>query len=346
MTLFITYALISIFLFSIFKQFLLKKKFLIENIKENKHKLLLKNINKKPKLYLGGLYLLITSYFIILNHNEKLIFCFVFIFLVGLASDLNLLNSPIKRFFLQILAIFFLLFISNTLVEQTRIEVIDNMLSNFYFKIIFTSFCFLVLINGFNFIDGTNLNLIIYSLIVIFYLFILSLNDFINFDINLYFLIFSLILLACYNFNSSVLMGDAGAYLVGIIFGYFSIFFANSNTFISPIYILNLLWYPAFENLFSIIRKKFFKIKVSFADNCHLHHLIYKYLNKKFKQNSRYNNSLTGIVINSYNFIFIGLSTLIVNHSVGLSMILLMNIIFYFIIYNFLYNHLKHSKLL
>ena len=346
MTFLVIYVLISIFIFTFLKQFFLKKKFLIENIKENKHKLLLKNNDNKPKLYLGGLYLLITSYFIILNHNEKLIFCFISIFLVGLFSDINLLNSPKKRFFLQILIIFFLLFISNTFVEQTRIEILDNMLSNLYFKIIFTSFCYLVLINGFNFIDGVNLNLLGYSLIVVFYLFVLSLNDFTEFNINFYFLIFGLTLLAFYNFNSSVLMGDAGAYLVGTIFGYFSIVIANNNIFISPIYILNLLWYPAFENLFSIIRKKFFKINASYPDNFHLHHLIYKFLNKKFRQNLKNNNSLTGIIINLYNFIFIGLSTLIVNHSVGLSMLLLMNIVFYFTIYNFLYNQLRYSKLL
>lgn len=346
MTFLVIYVLISVFIFTFLKQFFLKKKILIENIKENKHKLLLKNNDNKPKLYLGGLYLLITSYFIILNHNEKLIFCFISIFLVGLFSDINLLNSPKKRFFLQILIIFFLLFISNTFVEQTRIEILDNMLSNLYFKIIFTSFCYLVLINGFNFIDGVNLNLLGYSLIVVFYLFVLSLNNFSEFNINFYFLIFGLILLAFYNFNSSVLMGDAGAYLVGTIFGYLSIVIANNNIFISPIYILNLLWYPAFENLFSIIRKKFFKINASYPDNFHLHHLIYKFLNKKFRQNLKNNNSLTGIIINLYNFIFIGLSTLIVNHSVGLSMLLLMNIVFYFTIYNFLYNHLRYSKLL
>ena len=81
MILFINLCSYLNFYLFIFKHFLLKQKFLIENIKENKHKLLLKNKNKKPKLYLGGLYLLITSYFIIINHNEKLIFCFDFYFL-------------------------------------------------------------------------------------------------------------------------------------------------------------------------------------------------------------------------------------------------------------------------
>ena len=33
--------------------------------------------------------------------------------------------------------------------------------------------------------------------------------------------------------------------------------FANQNTQIAPLFIVNLLWYPAFENLFTIIRRKF-----------------------------------------------------------------------------------------
>ena len=41
-----------------------------------------------------------------------------------------------------------------------------------------------------------------------------------------------------------------------------------------------LLWYPAFENLFSLIRRSF-KKNVSEADKLHLHQLIFRYLNKK-----------------------------------------------------------------
>ena len=123
---------LSQFFYLLYSNTFFKTKFLIENIKENKHKLLLKNKNKKPKLYLGGLYLLITSYFMIINHNEKLIFCFIFIFLVGLASDLNLLNSPIKRF-LQILTIFFY-FYFKYVCRTNKNRNYDNMLSNFILK--------------------------------------------------------------------------------------------------------------------------------------------------------------------------------------------------------------------
>ena len=50
-------------------------------------------------------------------------------------------------------------------------------------------------------------------------------------------------------------MGDSGAYILGLFFGFTLIHFSNDNIDISPIYILVLLWYPAFENLFSILRK-------------------------------------------------------------------------------------------
>ena len=50
---------------------------------------------------------------------------------------------------------------------------------------------------------------------------------------------------------------------------------------ISPYYIANLLWYPAFENLFSIFRRTIYKKKNYKADNDHLHQLIFKYFKKK-----------------------------------------------------------------
>ena len=70
-------------------------------------------------------------------------------------------------------------------------------------------------------------------------------------------------------------MGDSGAYLLGFLFGYYAIILANENLNISPFYILNLLWYPAFENLFSILRKIKSKISVSTPDNYHLHHFVF-----------------------------------------------------------------------
>ena len=44
---------------------------------------------------------------------------------------------------------------------------------------------------------------------------------------------------------------------------------------------MNLLWYPAYENLFSIIRKINNKNSAFNPDNHHLHHLILIHLKKE-----------------------------------------------------------------
>ena len=49
----------------------------------------------------------------------------------------------------------------------------------------------------------------------------------------------------------------------------------NLSEKISPYFIACLLWYPAYECLFSIIRKRLKKNFLTKADNKHLHHLIF-----------------------------------------------------------------------
>ena len=51
------------------------------------------------------------------------------------------------------------------------------------------------------------------------------------------------------------MLGDAGAYILSFFVGYLIIKCHNFNPNISPYFFITLLWYPCFENLFSIIRK-------------------------------------------------------------------------------------------
>ena len=97
-----------------------------------------------------------------------------------------------------------------------------------------------------------------------------------NFD-DLEILIFSMTLLLILNFGY-IFLGDGGSYIVGLIIGYYLINLNNLNINISPYYIAVLLWYPAFENLFSLLRRLANKINVSKPDNSHLHQLLYKFL--------------------------------------------------------------------
>ena len=341
MAILIIYSLFTIIFFTLIKNFFFKKNFLIENLSKNSHNLLLKNDFKKPKFYLGGLYFLFILFFIFLDISQVFLACITLIYFVGLSSDLNILNSPKIRLILQILIIFLLVYGANSFVEETRIDIVDSLLANFYFKSIFTIFCFLVLINGLNFIDGVNLNLIGYTFTVLLCLNLIILRDNISFNYEYFqFLLISLIILAIFNYSSSIIMGDGGAYTIGLLLGFLLIKVANENYIVSPFYVLNVLWYPAFENLFSIIRKIKSNISISKSDNFHLHHLIYNFLNKNYKKKKEINNTRTGIIINCYNSIFIFTASIYSYHTLTLIFLLILNVLVYVFIYRYLYMRL------
>ena len=76
------------------------------------------------------------------------------------------------------------------------------------------------------------------------------------------------------------MLGDAEAYILSFFVGYLIIICHNSNPDISPYFFITLLWYPCYENLFSIIRKLKNKFSPLVPDNNHLHQLIYQRFNK------------------------------------------------------------------
>ena len=139
----------------------------------------------------------------------------------------------------------------------------------------------MVLINGSNFIDGLNGLAIGHYLIVFFILFTNSFFDLLNFDyINSISLIIIFLFLLILNFNNKLFLGDSGSYLISILTGYFLIKIYNLDQTVSPFFIALLLWYPCFENLFSIIRKFNLNSSPLRPDNKHLHQLIFIYIKK------------------------------------------------------------------
>ena len=103
----------------------------------------------------------------------------------------------------------------------------------------------------------------------------------------LFYVMSFLFILNLFNF---LYLGDSGSYLVGFLYGYFLIDINSLNSLISPYFIALLLWYPAFENLFSIIRKKIIKLDPLDADNLHFHQLLFYFF--KRKKNNYIKNSL------------------------------------------------------
>ena len=259
--------------------------------------------------------------------------------MIGLLSDIDYLNSPIKRLILQFLSIAFFVVITNTHVSSIRIPYFDSLFGNLYFKYLLTIICLTILINGTNFIDGLNTLSIGYYLLVTLTIYYVNSEFKLDFEMNSFKIIgLVLIILFFFNLFGKLYLGDAGAYLISFYIGYELINISNLSQMISPYFIALLLWYPAYENLFSIIRKKLSNSSVINADNNHLHQLIFLFFKKKSIP-LVFSNFYAALIINIFNFITFYLATENISQTKNLIIIILCNLM----IYNFTYWHLKKS---
>ena len=306
-----------------------KKNYLLDNPNFSIHKELTKNKNLPLT---GGITFLILFLIFVDGFIELKIFGSL-IFFIGLFSDLNFINSPKLRFFAQIIiTLLFVYFFQNN-VFFTDINIIDKFLENYYFSIFFTAFCLLILINGTNFIDGLN------GLVITYYIIVLSILTLASNLFNLYIdldlvvnLVLILLILLIFNVTNKNFIGDSGSYLISFIIGSFLISFYNQNQNVSSLFIVLLLWYPAFEIFFSIIRKLIKKKNPFLPDRSHLHQKIFlKILNKNEKEFK--SNLFTSFLINFYNIIIFLISLYFINNSNLISLVLTINISIYLIFF-------------
>ncbi|MDB9827296.1 undecaprenyl/decaprenyl-phosphate alpha-N-acetylglucosaminyl 1-phosphate transferase [Candidatus Pelagibacter sp.] len=283
----------------------------------------------------GGIVIFLSIFLLSFYELNSIIWYFAAIFLIGFFSDLKKLNSPIIRFLLQLLVIIGCVYASNIILTITKIVFLDYFLSNYLFSIFFTSFCILIIINGSNFIDGVNSLAIGYYIIISLALVILQNNEFhVLFHFSISSLILCLSILYIFNLFNKLYLGDSGAYLLGFMFSVELINFYTENI-VSPFFIILLLWYPAFENLFSILRKINLKKSAIKPDTNHLHQLIFSFFKSKNYSLIKANN-ITGISINIYNgfVVLLGVSN---PSNTELQIIL---IVLSIVIYTFLYMRL------
>tara|TARA_B100000780_G_C21126353_1_gene457163 strand:- start:3347 stop:4351 length:1005 start_codon:yes stop_codon:yes gene_type:complete len=313
--------------------YLCKKNFFLLNQSGDKHQVF---VGKISAPLIGGV-IIFFLIFVFNFNNLDLFFVYIFsIFIIGLLSDLKKLNSPALRLMLQIFTILLAVYFSNIIIVNTRLNFLDQLLDNYYFAIIFTSFCILIIVNGTNFIDGVNSLVIGYYIIICLSLLFLEQKGFtLLFNYPLQLIITFLIILFFFNLFNKLYLGDAGAYLLGFLFSIELINFYLQNITISPFFIILLLWYPAFENLFSILRKMNLKRSPINPDTNHLHQLVYAYLVKKnFTQLSA--NNITGIAINAYNAFVVIISLMNPSYTILQIILIIVNLL----VYTFLYMRL------
>ena len=208
--------------FYFLNNFFIKKK-ILPNFSGENHQLF---VGEKNTPLTGGLFLILIFVIFFLKINIIIVLHLFFIYLLGVSSDIKSQIKPILRLFLQLLIVVSFVITNELNINHTRVLILDNILLNYYFNIIFVSFCILILINGTNFIDGLN------GLVITYYLSILTIIFYLKSNYNLILnenyigvLIFSLIFLLILNLFNKLFLGDSGSYVLGLFFWIFFNFF-------------------------------------------------------------------------------------------------------------------------
>ena len=289
---------------------------------------------------IGGIYITILFTLILFQIEKYFQIAILFsIFLLGISVDLKILKSPKKRLLIQTLIVVLLAYILKLEIIDTRIEFFDLIIEPKIINFCFVIFCLLVLINGSNFMDGLNGLLIGYYIMITIILLKINFFKFNNIDNELSIIfITTFFFIFIFNISNKLYLGDNGVYVLSAFFGSMLINYHQNFPRISPYFFILLLWYPCFENLFSIIRK--FKLKRSpiYPDTNHLHQLLFYYLRKKNSFKDLINNNLSSMIILIINFFifFISLNNI---YSTKLQIFTLFSaIMIYLITYVFLFN--------
>ena len=315
-----------------------KKKILIHNATLSSHK---KNFKKDIPL-IGGLYLFLCIFFTALFLKNDLFYSLTFYsvsyLILGLVSDTSKIFAPKMRLIATIIISTSIIVHAGIIIETIDIKIIDALLKYNLISIIFFSLCIALVVNGFNFIDGTHGNVSIYSILIFLSLSQISKNPEIFYFLSIIISIFSIL-----NFNEKCFLGDNGAYFLGAFVSLLLIkFFIIQD--LNSFYIAGLLIYPVMEVIWSIFRKKINGFNVVYADKLHLHHLIHRLI-LKFKISNKYSSIFASISINSINGLFIYFYTENFMDKTNLikfiSLYILTYVLSYYLLINFLNKKLK-----
>ena len=335
---FIYLSTLLIFILFINK-FLIKKNILINETGDLHQKF----SSKSSVPLTGGIFIFLGFLFYYDGIYSFILFSLA-ILILGILSDLKLIRSAKKKLLLQIFFILFYIIYNDVQLSDTRIDFLDMILRNNYINYFFVTFCILIIVNGSNFIDGMNTLCIGYYLLITSIIYYLKLSDLISIEnISILYLFIVLLFAFIINLKNKFFLGDSGAYLIGFFFSILLINIYKWNPGLSPFFIILLLWYPSYENLFSIFRKNILKKSAMYPDAKHAHQLIYFFINKRCRLTSFQSNIFTSQIINTYNFLIMLIALNFISNSKIQISLIVFNIMFYNLIYLKLFKY-KYTK--
>ena len=245
-------------------------------------------------LRIGSLFLFLPLIIIYLINDEfksmsfyLIIICSSVIIFLTVLEDIKHFLSPKLRlailFFVSTIYVFFAdlpnIKISSIFIDRQNIII-------FYSLYILS---LIMIMNGFNFIDGLN-GLSSFNFITIFISIYFLADLYQDEEIknwSMFLILLSLFFLVLNFPFGKLFLGDSGSYLYAFLSGSTIIMLFERNAEAPTLLALLVLAYPITEIIFSIIRKSLKKFSPMAPDNLHIHQLIYKKLNgdKKFRNN-------------------------------------------------------------
>lgn len=319
----------------------------------------LKKYNNVQKVHhyntprLGGfiIYIVYFGFLLFFYQNKSFFFnivvSFTPMFYVAIKEDLFIQTNPNLRIIMMILSSLIFFNIEQIIFPEINFPILNKIHSNIFILLSFFIFSSLVIINGFNLVDGMN-GLLGFTMIVqLLGIIIIShqIGDVVLVEISILILLPILIFLIFNYPFGRIFIGDLGAYLFGFIISMLVIKLFGDNKDLLSWNAVLILFYPSFELLFSFIRKIFFEKKHPLkADDLHLHTIIYKFgLTKKI--NSKLMNNLVVILLIPFWFTPLIVIKIYNNLTLIILVILFLSILYIFS-YIFLRKYLTSKKIL
>ena len=279
-------VLLNIFLLIKFDFY--SKFFKIEDEPDNVRK-----IHKKNTKVLGGTIILINlifyalfflivdkEYLELIHDSQKNFIIFIItalsMYTIGLLDDKKNLNALNKLIFTTII-ISISLFFNKKLITEINLSFVEQSFFLNQFSFLFTLFCYIIFINAFNFLDGINLQIGLYSSFIIFVMISYGLD--LTFS---YSLLLGLFVYIYFNFKDQIFLGDNGCLLLSYIFAYFFIDLFNDGKIFFSDSILLILLVPGLEIFRLSVERIGNNKSILNADRRHIHHIV-KFKNDKFK---------------------------------------------------------------
>ena len=263
------------------------------------------------------------------------------IFAFSFYEDLKQSLSPYFRLTILFIGSFLFIFFSE--LPDINISILKLIKNYEVIKILLFVLRLMLLMNGFNFIDGLNglcsFNFlsIILSVLYVGYFY----NDIIIVNLSALIIVFA-INVFLFNFPfGKVFLGDSGSYIYALFSGALIIYLFQRHSQLPTLLAMVILSYPITEMLFSIFRKIFLKYSPLRPDVNHLHHLVFK----KLRGNLSSRNNIASMMMLPFCIIPFLLTYYSINYNLNYNFLkFIFFFIFYVICYLLLFQSIKHFK--